>query len=117
MYHDGPRPVSLEPDVRLHRFFGAIVAFEAVYYVIKSIAHMVRLNTDYSGWPLGLFFVFLWPTVLIGATYVLWHPKLPESRREAVLRSALVWGAVVINLLHLLAFLYAPGSVIRWPTE
>jgi hypothetical protein len=99
----------------LGRLFGVLVTVEAAFLVLRSAAFFVRLDTDYTPWPIVVFFLVLWPIVFAGAAYVLLFPKLPELRREAFLRAILVWIAIIANALLLAGLLTRPETIVRSP--
>jgi hypothetical protein len=101
--------------VSLGRLFAAIAGLEFLWLLIRSLVTLVRLHTDYAAWPLTVFFAVLFPLTFGWAGYVLWRPKLPETRREAVLRSGSVWLVGLCNLILVLGLLDRPDLVLRSP--
>ena len=99
----------------LGRAFAAIVASETAYLLLRSIATLVKLRTDYELWPVVIISAVLWPLTFGWAAYVLWRPRTPESSREALLRTGAVALVGFINLILVLALLDRPDMVLRSP--
>ena len=106
---------TTEPRVPFGRVFAAIVGLETVWLLIRSFAVVVRLHTDYVLWPVTAIIAVVLPLTFGWVAYVLCRPKLPESRREALLRSIPVWLVAFVNLMLALALLDRPEWVLRWP--
>ena len=110
------RPTT-QPRVPLGRLFAAVVAVETVYLLLRSIASLARLSTDSPVWLWLVVIVsaVLWPLTFGWAAYVLWRPKIAESRREALFRTFAVWVIAIVNLLLILALIDRPEMVLRRP--
>ena len=103
----------------LGRVFAAIVALQTVYLLLGSVSSLSRLSA-YSDSPAWIWLLVvgsavLWPLTFGWVAFVLWRPKLAESRREALLRSLTVWLVALVNLLLVLALIDRPEMVLRWP--
>jgi hypothetical protein len=108
------RPTA-ERAVPSGRVFAGIVGLEFAYLLAQSLAFLVQLEPNYRLWPVGVASAILWPLTFGWASYVLWHPKLAESRTEALLRSVPVWFVVILNVLLVAALLDRPEMVLRSP--